>query len=344
MNIDALLDGIDFELPEELIAKFPPEKRDGGRLLKVGAALEDLRIRDFINLLRPEDVLVLNDTRVMRARLRCRRSTGGAIEVFVLRVLSEGVARALLRPSRRVKQGEWLSVVGSTAELELCDYHGNGEWTINGPIEKVMADQGEMPIPPYFRRSATAQDVTRYQTVFAGPAGAVAAPTAGLHLTQEMLESFTQRGGSVAYLTLHVGAGTFRALTQEQIHQKRLHRERFVLGELAAETIRSAQSSGGRVIAVGTTSTRCLETIWRKHGEVRPDQAETDLFILPGDHFGVVDGLLTNFHLPRSSLLLLVSAFAGSERVRLAYQHAIKQRYRFFSYGDAMFLTNQNEV
>ena len=148
----------------------------------------------------------------------------------------------------------------------------------------------------------------------------------------------------MAYLTLHVGAGTFRALTQEQIHQKRLHRERFVLGELAAETIRSAQSSGGRVIAVGTTSTRCLETIWRKHGEVRPDQAETDLFILPGDHFGVVDGLLTNFHLPRSSLLLLVSAFAGSERVRLAYQHAIKQRYRFFSYGDAMFLTNQNEV
>lgn len=338
------LPGLDFELPDELIARFPPERRDGGRLLRVRAdGLEDLRITDLPSVLRSGDVLVVNDTRVLPARLAARRRSGARVQVLLVPPPGlSGPCTALLRPGRRLDEGERLAVEGG-GELHLRERRPDGTWTVEvlpSPLE-VMTRAGEVPLPPYLGRAAVDQDRERYQTIYAGPLGAVAAPTAGLHLSEELLATLGEQGVGLVKLTLHVGPGTFRPLRVEDLRAGRLHAESYEVGEATAAAIEAARAAGGRVVAVGTTVVRALESAADDDGRVVARQGTTELLIRPGRPFRVVDRLLTNFHLPNSSLLALVHAFAGSERASAAYAHAVARRYRFYSFGDAMFLDLQ---
>lgn len=335
-----------YDLPTELIARYPPAERDGGRLLVVGEGGPiDATVRELPGWLRSGDLLVVNDTRVLSARIAARRATGGAVEVLLLAADGEQVP-AMVRPGRRLKAGETLAVVDDEGvsvpglTIELVARGEDGSWSVRprpSPAA-VMARAGVVPLPPYLRRRAEDLDAERYQTVFAGPEGAVAAPTAGLHLTPRLLDALAAAGVGLTRVTLHVGAGTFRNLRAEDLDTGRLHTERLHVSEAAAEAVAATRARGGRVVAVGTTATRTLEARGRPDGTVAPGEGSTDLFIRPGYRFRVVDALLTNLHLPASSLLMLVSAFAGRDRVMAAYRHAVAARYRFFSYGDAMFL------
>ena len=320
----------DFDLPRERIAVHPPDARDGGRLLVVGDQTRHAAVPDLVELLEAGDVLVLNDTRVLHARLRARRATGGAVEVFVL-----GEDRAMLRPARRLKVGELLHV-DDDGRVELLERDDEG-WRVrfHPSAAHLMDAAGEVPLPPYLERSATPADRERYQTVFARSDGAVAAPTAGLHLTEDLLDRIRRRGVDVRFVTLHVGAGTFRNLRPEDLERGELHPEVY---EVPAATADAVNGCAGRVVAVGTTVTRTLESATDDDGVLRPGRGVTRLFLREGARFRRVDALLTNFHLPRSSLLMLVCAFAGRERVLAAYDEAIRDGYRFYSYGDAMFL------
>ncbi|MCP4809724.1 MAG: tRNA preQ1(34) S-adenosylmethionine ribosyltransferase-isomerase QueA [Proteobacteria bacterium] len=324
------LSAYDFALPSERIAVHPPPERDGGRMLVLGDRTRHAVVPDVVDLLQPGDVLVVNDTRVLHARLRARRATGGAVEVFVL-----GEDRAMLRPARRLKVGEHLQV-DDAGTVELLEKDDEG-WRVRfHPSAQALMDAvGEVPLPPYLERSATETDRERYQTVFAEHPGAVAAPTAGLHLTEALLRRLRDKGVQVVTITLHVGAGTFRNLRAEDLERGELHPERYVVTE---ETARVVNACTGRVVAVGTTVTRTLESAVDADGVLVAGGGVTRLFLQEGARFRRVDALLTNFHLPRSSLLMLVCAFAGRERVLAAYDEAIRDGYRFYSYGDAMLV------
>ena len=325
-----------YELPDELIARYPTAARRGSRLLEVGSDFNDRRFADLPALLRAGDLLVFNDTKVIPARLHGRKESGGRIEILIERVTGDTTALAHIRASKSPKPGGKLlvdgnvvNVVGRDGEIFALEFAG--------PVLPLLERVGEMPLPPYLERDAEELDSARYQTVYARDPGAVAAPTAGLHFDEAMLEETRKLGVQHAWVTLHVGAGTFQALRQENVEQNKLHSECVAVDQAVCDAVAATRESGGRVIAVGTTSVRALESA-STTGELQPFRGETDLFILPGYRFRSVDAMLTNFHLPRSSLLMLVAAFAGSDRVLRAYEHAVQEKYRFFSYGDAMFL------
>jgi S-adenosylmethionine:tRNA ribosyltransferase-isomerase len=328
----------DYVLPEALIARYPASERRASRLLDVGERLVDRRFADLPTLLRPGDLLVFNDTRVIPARLRGAKETGGRVEILIERVQDERRALAQVRASKSPRRGVKIELSGGV-EAKVVDRSGEFfELEFSTPVLPLLDSVGEVPLPPYLGRDAEPGDAERYQTVYARDPGAVAAPTAGLHFDQAMLDETLAAGARHAYITLHVGAGTFQALRREHIEENRLHEERIVVDAAASEAVAETRAAGGRVIAVGTTSVRALETASRG-GSIAPFSGETDLFILPGYEFQSVDAMITNFHLPQSSLLMLVAAFAGRERVLGAYAHAVSREYRFFSYGDSMFLT-----
>ena len=328
----------DYELPDELIARYPAAERRESRLLEVGATLADRAFAELPELLRAGDLLVFNDTRVIPARLAAVKDTGGRAEILIERIETDCCALAQVRASKspkkggrlRLDSGEEVVVAGRDDEFFVLDFPR--------PVLETLESIGEMPLPPYLGRQAEPADTERYQTVYAQDPGAVAAPTAGLHFDLQMLEDTLAAGVRHAFVTLHVGAGTFQALRRDQIEQNRLHAERVRVTEACCQAVRETRAAGGRVIAVGTTVVRALECA-SLSAEIRPFHGETDLFILPGYKFRSVDAIITNFHLPKSSLLMLVAAFAGRERVLEAYRHAVKSGYRFFSYGDSMFLT-----
>ncbi len=332
------LSDFDFELPPELIAQHPEASRSASRLLHVRAdGRSDLHFGDLPALLAPGDLLVFNDTRVLRARLRGRKASGGRVEALVERVTGEREALAQLRASKPPRPGTRLEWRAGGAEVLGRD----GEfWRLrfDEPVLDALERAGELPLPPYIGHVPDADDERRYQTVYAREPGSVAAPTAGLHFDEPLLARLRERGIATAFVTLHVGAGTFQPVRVDDLSRHRMHAERFGVPRATAAAIEATRAAGGRVVAVGTTSLRTLESAAGEDGRVRACEGETRLFVIPGYRFRVVDRLVTNFHLPRSTLLMLVSAFAGVERIRAAYAHAIAQRYRFFSYGDAMLL------
>ena len=337
------LSDFDFDLPTELIAQHPIEPRDAARLLEVGDRLVDRAMRDLPLLLRAGDILVYNDTRVIKARLNGRRGTV-AVEVTLHQRVDETTWRAFARPGKRLKVGDRIDFAPGFA-AELREKGDGGEVTLafqlaSGTLLDALKAHGHMPLPPYIKRGAKGEkrDEADYQTVWGVKEGAVAASTAGLHFTPDLLVNLDAAGIRRVPVTLHVGAGTFLPVKTETVEEHRMHAE---WGELSASTaaaLEAARASGGRIIAVGTTALRVLETVARDLGRHAPWQGETRLFVLPGFRFRAVDLLLTNFHLPKSTLFMLVAAFAGLERMKAAYAHAISERYRFFSYGDACLL------
>jgi S-adenosylmethionine:tRNA ribosyltransferase-isomerase len=339
------LDDFDYELPQELIAQFPPAERGTGRLLHLDGrtgALEDRRFRDIVELVAPGDVVVVNDTRVIKARLTGRKKTGGRIEVMVERVLGRDEVLAQVGANHPTRVGAKL-VLADAVEATVVDREREFFRLRFEDCDDVMAlleRHGSVPLPLYISRAAESGDTERYQTVYAREPGAVAAPTAGLHFDPALLDALRARGAALARLTLHVGAGTFQPVRLQDLSRHEMHGERYSVPREAVETIAQARRRGGRVLAVGTTTLRALESA-AADGELKPGSGETRLFILPGYRFRVVERLLTNFHLPRSTLLMLVSAFGGTENIRRAYKHAIESRYRFYSYGDAMLIERQ---
>jgi S-adenosylmethionine:tRNA ribosyltransferase-isomerase len=349
----------DFELPPELIAQQPPAERGQSRMLvmdRTTGALRDAHFSDLPSLLAPGDLLVLNDSRVIPARLYARRTLRrdrekptGRIEVMLTEPAGENEWRALVRPGRKVAIGERLIFPAPSGEIVLeAEVMVRGEFGERllsfKPVDDFFAalDRiGHMPLPPYIRRDDADADRERYQTVFSHERGSVAAPTAGLHFTPDMLEGLAAKGVDIARITLHVGLGTFAPLRVDRLDEVHLHRERYTLSPSTAEAVNRAVREGRRIVAVGTTVVRTLEAAGGQSagGELKPHSGETEIFIAPGYRFRLVGALLTNFHLPKSSLLMLVSAFAGREKVLTAYRHAVREKYRFFSYGDCMFLS-----
>ena len=332
-----------FDLPEAQIAQQPLAERSASRLLRVprdsdglaDTAISDLQFSDLGAYLNEGDLLVMNDTRVIPARMHGQKASGGKVELLLERALSIDTALVQLKASRSPKVGSLLAFDGGAMATVTGRRKGFFELRFDGEVEKIFSEHGHMPLPPYIRRDDTSLDRDRYQTVFARQPGAVAAPTAGLHFDEPQLAELQARGVRVEYLTLHVGAGTFQPLRPEQIEAGELHAERIEVSAGLCEAVAATKARGGRVVAVGTTSVRALETA-SKSGALGPYSGETTLFIQPGFRFNVVDVLLTNFHLPGSSLLMLVCAFAGQGSVLTAYEHAVAAGYRFFSYGDAM--------
>ena len=335
----------EFDLPATLIAQSPPPVRGASRLLHVsGQNLTDRVFADLPDLLRAGDVLVFNDTRVIKARLQGEKASGGRIEVLIERVIGEHEALAQVRASKAPRAGtKLLFEAGISAEVlgrddDLYRLLFSGEATLDALLDR----HGEIPLPPYVTHKPTPEDEARYQTVYARQSGAVAAPTAGLHFDRAMLDQLKSRGVDLAWLTLHVGAGTFQPVRTERLEDHQMHLERYCIPEETRAAVLKAKAGGGRVIAVGTTSMRALESAAIDQTpaslDIRSGEDETRLFILPGYRFRVVDRLITNFHLPRSTLLMLVSAFAGVAAIQHAYAHAIQNQYRFFSYGDAMLI------
>ena len=335
----------DFHLPEELIAQTPLEKRDASRLLVVNhetGQLEDTHFDEIIDQLHPGDALVMNDTRVLPARLHGEKpETGGHVELLLLKNIAGDDWEVLAKPAKRLKVGAAISFGDgrlTATVLEELEHGGRiVRFHYQGIFLEVLESLGEMPLPPYIHEKL--KDRERYQTVYAKENGSAAAPTAGLHFTKELLTQIEAKGVKLVYLTLHVGLGTFRPVSVDNVDKHEMHSEFYTLSEEAANTLRQVKASGKRVIAVGTTSIRTLETIGSKfNGEIKADSGWTNIFIKPGYDWKIVDAFSTNFHLPKSTLVMLVSAFAGRELVLSAYQHAIDEKYRFFSFGDAMFI------
>lgn len=337
-----------YELPDELIARFPLPERSAARLLLARAIsaqeveLADRMVRDLPDLLEANDLLVFNNTRVLPARLFGQKASGGRVEVLIERLKSAHEASAYVRASKSPKVGGVIHI--GAAEVRVTGRH-EALFVLHSetPWAELLAAQGEMPIPPYLERAVLESDKQRYQTVFAKHSGAVAAPTAGLHFDEALLDAIRTRGVRTTEVTLHVGAGTFQPVRHENLAEHVMHEEWLQVGQEAVDAVNACRERGGRVVAVGTTSLRALEAA-AAGGELAPFSGDTNLFITPGYRFRVVDALLTNFHLPESTLLMLVSAFAGYNNIRAAYQHAIAARYRFFSYGDAMFLPTRLDV
>ncbi|PWA10732.1 tRNA preQ1(34) S-adenosylmethionine ribosyltransferase-isomerase QueA [Pueribacillus theae] len=335
----------DFNLPEELIAQTPLRERTASRLMVVDPLSEKIAHRQFtdlVDLLHPGDCLVLNDTRVLPARLIGLKSdTGAKVEVLLLKQIEGDKWSTLAKPAKRVKEGTVITF-GDGRLKATCTAEGeNGgrefEFHFEGIFYEVLEELGEMPLPPYIKEQL--DDKERYQTVYARHKGSAAAPTAGLHFTKELLKTLEEKGIHIAYLTLHVGLGTFRPVSAEVVEEHKMHAEFYQLSEGTAALLTNVRENGGRIIAVGTTTTRTLETITAmNHGKFKADAGWTDIFIYPGFTFQAIDGMITNFHLPKSSLMMLVSALAGRELIMDAYQQAIEARYRFFSFGDAMLI------
>jgi S-adenosylmethionine:tRNA ribosyltransferase-isomerase len=343
MTTDYTLADFDFELPPELIAQHPAPERAGSRLLDGRGALPTDRVfHELPALLTPGDLLVFNDTRVIKARLYGeKQATGGAVEALVERVLPGHEVLAHLRASKSPREGARLRFAGAF-DAEVLGRAGADDalYRLRLPADPLvlLEAHGHVPLPPYIAHADEPDDERRYQTVFAAKPGAVAAPTAALHFDDALLQALAARGIESTRVTLHVGAGTFQPVRAERIEDHRMHSEWFEVGDNAVAAVHAARERGGRVVAVGTTSVRALESAASASGTLRAMQGETDIFITPGFQFRVVDALVTNFHLPKSTLMMLVSAFAGHAQIRALYRHAIESRYRFFSYGDAMLL------
>ncbi|WP_314342763.1 tRNA preQ1(34) S-adenosylmethionine ribosyltransferase-isomerase QueA [Simonsiella muelleri] len=335
------LSEFDFELPEQLIAQNPPTVRGSSRLLVAlpNQPIEDKKFSDLINYIEAGDVLIFNNTKVMKARLFGQKASGGKIEALIERVLDEHTALAHIRSSKSPKTGTELIFDGEIHATmlervgELFKIHFSG--SLN--VYELLEQHGVLPLPPYIERAAGADDDDRYQTVYAKHQGAVAAPTAGLHFTDEILGSLKDKGVEFAEVTLHVGAGTFQPVRVDNIAEHKMHSEWFQIPDATVSAIQAAQARGNKIWSVGTTSLRAIESAARS-GSLKAGSGDTDIFITPGFEFQIIDRLITNFHLPKSTLLMLVSAFSGSLKIREIYQHAIEQEYRFFSYGDAMIL------
>lgn len=337
------IDEFDYELPPELIARFPLAERTLSRLLcldKVTGDCEDKQFKDFVDLIRPGDLIIFNDTRVIPARILGEKETGGKVELMIERVLGTHRVLTQIKASKTPKIGSQIhlsgqlnaTVVEKAGEMYIVDFHSDKsvlEW-----LERI----GQIPLPPYVQREAEDSDKTRYQTVYAKHEGAVAAPTAGLHFDEPMMRAIVDRGIDTAFVTLHVGAGTFQPVRVQNIVEHKMHREYIDVSQCVVDKIKATKARGGRVIAIGTTTVRALESACLNTGMVEAFSGETDIFIYPGFKFRCIDALITNFHLPSSTLLMLVCAFAGYDHVMAAYQHAIEKKYRFFSYGDAMFI------
>ena len=338
------LSDFDFNLPKELIAQAPLEQRSASRLLAVGdRSLVDCHFSQLLDFLEPGDLLVFNNTKVLKARFYGSKQSGGKIEILIERVLGSRSALAKIRASKSPKGG---STVLIDDELPVKVEGRQGEFFILGFPENVfdvLETHGHLPLPPYIEREADQYDETRYQTVFAKEPGAVAAPTAGLHFDDALMAALDRKGVEKAWLTLHVGAGTFQPVRSENLAEHEMHAEWYTIPEETVQMVQAAKKAGRKVVAVGTTSLRALESA-SQTGTLQAGSRETALFITPGYTFHTVDHLVTNFHLPKSTLLMLVSSFAGYHRIRKAYAHAIAGKYRFFSYGDAMFLTNRPDM
>ena len=332
-----------YDLPQELIAQAPLAERSASRLLVVPigeAAFEDRSVRELPSLLRAGDLLVFNDTRVIPARLFGHKATGGRVEIMIERLLADDTALVQLGVSKPPQIGSRIAL-DAGGQAEVLAREDDGFWRlrfdVGGPLETWLQQAGQLPLPPYIERRPDAADAERYQTVYAREAGAVAAPTAGLHFDQALLGALRARGVEFGYITLHVGAGTFQPVRVDDVEHHHMHSEWISVGQALVDQITRTRAAGGRVIAVGTTVVRALESA-SADGALRPFAGDTRIFIYPGYRFRVIDGLMTNFHLPESTLLMLVSAFAGKPRIFAAYGHAVRERYRFFSYGDAMLL------
>jgi S-adenosylmethionine:tRNA ribosyltransferase-isomerase len=335
------LSDFDYTLPEELIAQHPNPARTGSRLLHVqprsSPRWSDRQFRELPQLLRAGDVLVMNDTRVIKARLMGSKPTGGRIEALVERIDGERTALAMVRASHAPQAGATLHFAPFEARV-LSREGAFCRLEFNAPVLDVLDACGSLPLPPYITHTADPEDAERYQTVYARHPGAVAAPTAGLHFDAPLIQTLQAQGVRSAFVTLHVGAGTFAPVRVEQIEDHVMHLERLHLPEATVDAVQATRQAGGRVVAVGTTSLRALESCAQPDGRLQAGWRDTQLFIRPGYRFRVVDQLITNFHLPRSTLLMLVSAFIGFDLMKAAYEHAVAERYRFFSYGDAMLL------
>jgi len=335
-----------FELPEELIASFPLEQRSASRLLSVNGESGELNhgtFTDVLDLIQPGDLMVFNDTRVIPARLFGTKESGGKVEVLVERVLDDKRALTHVRSSRSPKPGTKLILEGGI-EAEMVARHENLfelKFLIEGGLVEALEQYGHMPLPPYMKREDQLEDRERYQTVYNKKPGAVAAPTAGLHFDDALLAKLDDMGVKRAFVTLHVGAGTFQPVKVDNVDEHVMHSEYIEVSEEVCELVKQTRAQGGRVIAVGTTSVRSLESASR-NGEIEPLFGDSDIFIFPGYEFKSVDAMITNFHLPESTLLMLVSAFSGYDNMMKAYQEAVEQKYRFFSYGDAMYLTRKS--
>lgn len=345
MSIDIRL--YDYDLPEGMIAFYPAEPRDSSKLLYLplsGGKTEHTVFNKFPEFLRKDDLLVLNDSRVFPARLFGRKKdTGGKVEIFLLEKMEDNIWEALVRPGRRLQPGTEVEFFDRKLIARLGDRTESGgrvvNFSSNGDLMSIIWKHGEVPLPPYIDRAAEESDKTRYQTIYAENVGAVAAPTAGFHFTDYIFKALKKAGVETVKLTLHPGLGTFRPITRADAEKHQMHEEKYSIPSETADTINKAMADGRRVIAVGTTTVRALESSYNNFGEIRPCEMEsTGLFIKPPYDFKVIKGLLTNFHLPKSTLLLLVSALAGREKVLQAYKEAIERKYRFYSYGDAMLL------
>ncbi|ROH86255.1 tRNA preQ1(34) S-adenosylmethionine ribosyltransferase-isomerase QueA [Pseudomethylobacillus aquaticus] len=336
----------DFVLPDALIAQFPAQQRTASRLLRLNGrdgALEDSRFQQLPVHLNAGDLLIFNDTRVIKARLHGQKDSGGAVEVLIERIIDDQRALAHIRASRSPKPGSWLKL-SSMLDVEVLERQHDLfmlRFDHSQTVLDLLEQHGNLPLPPYITHDPNADDDTRYQTVYAREPGAVAAPTAGLHFDEAMLQQLRAAGIDIAYVTLHVGAGTFQPVRVDDIAEHKMHSERYRIPQTTVDAIQHAREHGGTITAVGTTALRALESAARG-GILCAGEGETDIFITPGYRFQVVERLLTNFHLPKSTLMMLVSAFAGREHVMNAYQHAITQQYRFFSYGDAMLIERGN--
>lgn len=348
-----LLSDYDYNLPEELIAQLPSDKRENARMMvldKQAKTIEHKHFYDIVDYIDDNCILVLNNTKVLPARLYgVKEETGAKIEVFLLKSLSENghLWDVLVKPSKRVKEGTVVKISDDLSVQIKERKEDAGEWVVElmcaGNVLDVLHKNGHIPLPPYIERKMADEDLNkldfeRYQTVYAKDEGSVAAPTAGLHFTTEILEKLQAKGVELVYVTLNVGMGTFRPVKCENVLEHKMHSESFEVTEEAAEKINKAKQAGKKVVAVGTTSVRTLETVYKKYGEIRACKDSSELFIYPPYKFGVVDELITNFHLPKSTLLMLVSAFEGKDFIFKAYQEAIANKYKFFSYGDCMLL------
>ena len=334
----------DYHLPEELIAQTPLKDRSSSRLLvlnRQSGAFEDRIFTDVIDYLEPGDALVLNETKVLPARIiGSKKETGGAVELLLLKDLGGNTWECLARPQKRLHEGTEIIFGDGLLSAQVVEVLGEGithvQFAYDGIFLEILEKLGTMPLPPYIHEQL--KDQSRYQTVYAKNLGSAAAPTAGLQVTPELLEKIKGKGVEIIKITLHVGLGTFRPVEVEDVNEHKMHTESYEIDEAAAAKLNAVKTRGGRIIAVGTTSVRTLETVAGRFGAFRPCIGETSIFIYPGYQFLAVDGLITNFHLPRSTLLMLVSAFAGKSEIMKAYEHAIEEKYRFFSFGDAMLI------
>lgn len=341
----------DYNLPEELIAQLPADKRENSKMLVLNRDKHSVlhkHFYDIVELIEPDSILVLNNTKVLPARLYGQKETGAKIEIFLLKQLENNEWEVLIKPSKRVKPESKIKISDELSVEVLKRLEDDGEWLVKliyeGNILDVLHRNGNIPLPPYIERKMQTDDIKkldfeRYQTVYAKDEGSVAAPTAGLHFTEEILQKLKDKGVEIVYVTLNVGLGTFRPVKCENVLEHKMHSETFEITQEAADKINKAKSEGKKITAVGTTTVRTLETAFQKYGEIKACHDHSELFIYPPYEFKVIDNLITNFHLPKSTLLMLVSALAGKDFIFEAYSEAIKNKYRFFSYGDCMFIS-----